>query len=353
MEFTKEKTNIAKGVAICLMFIHHLYPFSSRILNGNYVIPLIPSIDLESRIGFFGNICVSMFVFLSGYGMFLGYFRSDSSPLQYSLKKLKDFYVTYWTYFLVFIPIGFIFFKEVTLWDSNEIRYRSEWWFLIEGFIGWSRRYNEEWWFVRMFIILLLILCPLYFGLAKRNSVLLFTLACALFLFSWFFNIKEGEVYGFMIWQISFATGIIFAKSKIFSSVFIQNLDRTQGFIFFLPIFICFVVRHRIFSFYNPKLDFLLVPIFIYSVIRVVDLLNLSNVFKYLGKYSFPMWLVHSFFCYYYFQDFIYFPRWSPFIFILLTITSLLTAVLIERLRDYAGKHYAHLNNKLSHYLKQ
>ena len=114
MEFTKEQTNNAKGVAICLMFAQHLYPHSNRLLNGNNYIPLIPSLNLEKHIGSFGNICVSMFLFLSGYGMFLGYLRSKKKIFNYSLIKLKDFYFTYWLYFLIFIPIGILFFKHVT-----------------------------------------------------------------------------------------------------------------------------------------------------------------------------------------------------------------------------------------------
>jgi hypothetical protein len=58
MEFTKEETNIAKGAAIILMLVRHLFYFSDRILNGNSYIPLIPFLNLEVRIGFFGNICV-------------------------------------------------------------------------------------------------------------------------------------------------------------------------------------------------------------------------------------------------------------------------------------------------------
>ena len=87
MEFTKEQTNIAKGVAICLMFIHHLYGFSDRILNGNSYIPLIPFFNVEAKIADFGNICISMFLFLSGYGMILGYLHSKETLLSYSIKK--------------------------------------------------------------------------------------------------------------------------------------------------------------------------------------------------------------------------------------------------------------------------
>ena len=142
MEFTKERTNIAKGLAILLMLSHHLYSFHDRLLNGNYYIPLIPSFDTELYIGNFGNVCISMFLFLSGYGMFLGYSHSNKSSLQYSLGKLKDFYLTYWIYFLIFVPIGLIFFKDETLWNSNEIRYSIDLRIFLEGFFGWSPRYN-------------------------------------------------------------------------------------------------------------------------------------------------------------------------------------------------------------------
>jgi uncharacterized membrane protein len=91
MEFTKEQTNNAKGVAICLMFAHHLYAFNNRLLNGNSYIPFIPSLNVEKQMGVFGSICVSMFLFLSGYGMFLGYLRSKKKVFNYSLIKLKDF----------------------------------------------------------------------------------------------------------------------------------------------------------------------------------------------------------------------------------------------------------------------
>ena len=70
MEFTQEKTNVAKGVAICLMFSTHLYSFSDRLLNGNYYIPLIPFFDMEFYARSFGNICFSMFLFISGHGMY-------------------------------------------------------------------------------------------------------------------------------------------------------------------------------------------------------------------------------------------------------------------------------------------
>ncbi|WP_390631198.1 acyltransferase family protein [Leptothermofonsia sichuanensis] len=334
MKFTKEKTNIAKGVAICLMFLSHLYSFPERLMDGNYYIPLIPSLNAEFHIGNFGNVCVSMFLFLSGYGMFWGQTSSKKSPLIYSLIKIKDFYLTYWIYFLVFVPIGLLFFKNVTLWNSNEIRYSTDLTTFLEGFLGWSPRYNSEWWFVQMFIFLLLFTCPLYITLAKRNPLLLLLTSVSIFLLSLFFKVGYTDINSFTFWQISFAAGMLCASFNFFSSPFVQKIDNFKS--IFLLLFIAgfFVVRYR----FGARIDFLFMPVFIYSIVRLADGLRLSNILMYLGSYSFPMWLIHSFFCYYYFQNFIYFPRWSPLIFILLTVTSLLTALSIENLRLFLGR---------------
>jgi uncharacterized membrane protein len=93
MEFTKEKTNIAKGIAICLMIAFHLYTFEERLINGNTFIPTIPFFNAEHYLGNFGNICVSIFLFLSGYGMYLGSQKSPNNVFNYAIAKLKDLYI--------------------------------------------------------------------------------------------------------------------------------------------------------------------------------------------------------------------------------------------------------------------
>lgn len=136
--------------------------------------------------------------------------------------------------------------------------------------------------------------------------------------------------FGFIFWQTSFALGIICAQTKFFSGPVIKELDKL-GWIWVFPwLSLCFIFRLRGVS------DFLLVPFFIYFSIRAMAILRLSGLFAYLGKYSFPIWLTHSFFCYYYFQDIVYFPKWSPLVFALLMIMSLLSVLGIEYLCSYS-----------------
>ncbi|MEE3719414.1 acyltransferase family protein [Tumidithrix elongata RA019] len=333
MEFTRKSTNIAKGIAICLMFANHLYTFKDRLLHGNSYIPIIPFFDTESYIGSFGKICISMFLFLSGYGMFLGYIRSQRNVLSYSINKLKDFYVTYWFYFLIFIPIGIIFFKHVTFWQSSEIRYSSEPLVFLANFLGLSSTYNSEWWFVHIFVTTTIVVFPIYAKLAQRNIILLCLLSLSLFLLCLKLNINRyDDIFGFTFWQISFALGIVCAQLKFFSSHLIQDFDKHGWILIFPGLIFCFIFRLR---FGGTFSDFLIVPFFIYFTVRAVSILNLSTVFSYLGKYSFQLWLIHTFFCYYYFQDIIYFPKWSPFIFAFLTGMSICSVLGIEYLRSF------------------
>ena len=76
--FTKEHTQIAKGVAILMMLYHHLYIIPERINNNFFSLidQVIP--NAQSTIAVFCKLCVCIYVFLSGYGLY------------HSLKKQKS-----------------------------------------------------------------------------------------------------------------------------------------------------------------------------------------------------------------------------------------------------------------------
>ncbi len=338
MEFTKHQTNIAKGVAICLMFIHHLYGFSDRLLEGNRYSPILDSLPVEFHVAKFGNICVSVFLFLSGYGLFLGYCRSSKGSFHYAGEKLIGFYKTYWLYFLIFAPIGLIFFQDVTLWDSQQIRYAADPATFLSNFFGWQSTYNQEWWFVRLFAVTLAALFPLYAMLAQTGQT--GAIAAASFLLALIgYHSDPYGVWGFTFWQPSFALGIVYARFNLFSRHRLTGVKSGWAGIAWGwagPILLLFALRTFALG-SSPKLDFLMAPVFIYCSVQAIAALRLSRPVAYLGQYSFPLWLTHSFFCYYYFQDIVYAPRWSPLIFLLLLALSLPTVLGIELLGKLAA----------------
>ena len=98
--FSRTDTKIIKGVAIILMLMHHLWAFPDRIAGG--ALNTVFNIFGESSavfFGLFGKICVSLFFFLGGYGVYMQSKKSEFTILS-NIKKLC---LAYWKVFIVFI----------------------------------------------------------------------------------------------------------------------------------------------------------------------------------------------------------------------------------------------------------
>lgn len=69
---TKDKSDILKGIAAILMLAHHLFGFPGWVIEANSYTGIInTNLRAEEIIGSFGNICVGMFAFLSGYAIYM------------------------------------------------------------------------------------------------------------------------------------------------------------------------------------------------------------------------------------------------------------------------------------------
>lgn len=324
MEFTRNDTLIAKGIAISLMLIHHLYAFKHRILDDNSYIPILVVFDLEKYVGEFGKICVSVFLFLSGYGLFLSASNYRRNIYIFCIKKLKDFYLTYWIYFLIFVPLGLFIFNDVTHFNSNVLRYKLDIEIILKNWFGFSASFNDEWWFVKLYIAILILFYPLYFTLLNRHEKIVIVISLILFSVSKFI----GFIGFYFFWQLPFMVGIFFAKHKLFEKELFNYLDKLN--VIWVVLFcMCFIIRFK----FNADIDFMLAPFFIYFTIRLAKTIKTTKLLKSLGRYSFPIWLIHSFFCYYYFQDLIYYPKYSLIVFILLAFCSFAVSWLTENLR--------------------
>ena len=144
-----DDTRIMKAIAICCMLMHHLWSFPARVavkpLENFFTIFGMPS---TLYLGFFGKICVPMFFFFGGYGV---YKRTLGKKYDVVL-RLKKLYFAYWKVFVIFIPIGFLFFSNQTTYCSEPFlcnRFAKlatkE---LISNFLGFTSTYCREWWFL-------------------------------------------------------------------------------------------------------------------------------------------------------------------------------------------------------------
>ena len=224
VNFTKEHTQIAKGMAIILMLIHHLFAFPNRILTKQSYksLLLINGLQIEYYIGVFGKICVAMFLFLSGYGLYIITSKNNKFSIKDAIIRISRLYINYWTVFLIFIPIGFIFFGRTL--NIKEF---------ILNFLGLSSSYNGEWWFFRLYVELILI-TPILKIIVRDKLYLSFINIIMLVLLSKVINkiffylypikyITDTIIYNDLIsllnWQSCFFMGYICAKFKLFTKI--------------------------------------------------------------------------------------------------------------------------------------
>ena len=311
---TKDYSNMMKGVAVLLMIIHHTWGFPCRI-------PELHILHMEEQIGIASKICVSIFMFLSGYGLYYTFNRNSSIHL---VKRLKAIYERFWKVFFVFVPLGFLFFDRTFRLQE----------FLLNLFcVDYS--YNREWWFMGTYIELLLVL-PLVLRLDTKKYFLVAVLlvAIALRFLSGFFELNSGgansHIHQFGYYFPVFYLGLFFSKYSLFERFQRITCNRLIGCVVcVIMTVVAFVIRSK---WDITEMTILMTPLFIYLFVVFFRLIgNVNKVFLLFGKHSMNMWLIHSFFCYYYFQkEMLMISDNAIVAYVLLVVMSLLSSMVID-----------------------
>lgn len=347
---SKIHSQMMYGVAILMMVFHHLYCLPERLGNNYISLPSLFGYNIEVTLAWFCKLCVAIFAFISGYGLFLSSAGKECpsmgkkllSDYRSMIRHLFRFYRKYWLVFVIFIPMGFLFFGR-----SFHLRE------FIENFIGISTTYSGEWWYVLQYIKLLLFFpfINLFFYPFKerrpRQIRLVLVLLLAAFLSLSAFFEPAGELaqrlylatcaYNPSPVIFIFIMGIVFARFSLFSRLYsIRELLPLKPVAAFILVMI-FIVRTMAATRADyDTIDFILVPFLIFSLIVLLEKKDGScrrqKLLVLFGKYATYMWLSHTFFAYYYFQDLILLPRFSLLIYVWTLLISLGCAWLLNQI---------------------
>ena len=356
--FTKENTKQIKGIAILLMMAHHLFAFPDRVPYGMTLqTPFyISGMELTELIGCFGKICVSIYMFLGGYGLYMRLTEDirenrESNRLGEDIARI---YKAYWRVFLIFIPIAFIFFGNQMQYCANEAicnRY-AEWKVkdFLMNFVGLSNSFNSEWWFLKSYLFALFegYIFIQIFKNSKRlylemGSVILWSVLVMnvfpiipfaegyelLWNNMWYDGICLGSEY-----TVLFLIGIIFAKYEIFENWKnrMDKLRKNEEIV--LALFLTGLVAYVRVFFTTVEFDVLLAPLFIFGCWQIIEKGNLlKKVFGFLGVHSTNMWLIHTFYCFYFstFAIIVYGSNNAVVSYLVLLTLSLGSSILINK----------------------
>lgn len=352
--FDKRQTNIAKGIALLMLLWHHLFFNSPEYYDRFVSMFSIKGIPVESFLAVFCKVCVAIFLFLSGYGLFKSY---DSYINKVERSKIKPSYLNdfifiknhliklmseYWFIYVIFVLMGFLF-------NRNPIAvYKGNFLYCIIDFFGLANIFktptmNATWWFMSL-IILLYILYPLLHRILKWSPEIL--LLTSYFLLISYFLPTFADV---RIFLFPFVFGMYISCKNLFVEVQKQiNSVRKLFIVSLLSLIITLWLKAMIFM--NSaeidgflSLSILLVSFFIISRIPFIRILLES-----IGKYSGAIFMFHTFIFEYYFKDFIYSSKYSILIFLVMTVVCYIVAILISYIKKVI--HFDKLVNKLIKY---
>ena len=346
MELSVFDTKKAKGIAILGMVMLHLF---CRLGELPYV-PLIyiKNVPLIYYLGLFGDICVPIFCFCSGYAHILLNEKHKDQYNGYIIKKAFSFLLNYWIVVIIFCIVG--------KFTSNQTIIPGS----IVDFLGniflFDISYNGAWWFVVTYMFLIA-LSPVTINICKKNNSILLilisgTLYFVAYIFRFVLTVSIDNTLLQWVWeqvkllgtsQFAYVTGVIVYKEKWVSSLRLYLKDYKN-------------YRHKKAVFYSivyvfPVLAFLghcivqsliVAPITAFTVLLSLFISELpdkiNKLLIMLGEHSTNIWLVHMFFYMYIFEDLVFKAKYPILILIFMVTVCVFTSYSINAIKKLSGK---------------
>ena len=280
---------------------------------------------------------VDFFIVLSGYGLYYTYSQGKRN----NIKRILKLYIHYWITLVIFVCIGFFV--------VGSEKYPSSFLDLIYNSIGWKNSYNHETWFLLPYVLLTLSSTKIFTICDKFSPFKVFLFSFALYIvvrFSSRYSSGLIEAYQLLKWVDAYLTllfpfllGMLLSKCWNYSA-FKKRLSfkYTKNYILIFALMTLFVsiilVRYKYQSIFYPFYTVLFIMCF--------SLLHrfywVDKILMELGKRSTSIWFTHTYFCYYFFKNFIYSFKYPIVIFIVLMTISWVSAIIIDKLNVHIQK---------------
>lgn len=308
---TRRQSSVIQGAAILLMLWHHF--FSDLELYGDRL--SFWNSEAVWRGAWFGKICVGLFAFVSGYGMFYVLNRREENRffprlLQGYKAVFRQLFSLYRKYWLVFFLLpGIELLVGVREFEVKEF---------AGNLFAVSSTYQPTWWYMGQYVkmLLLLPLLELFFFAfpnreEKKKRVFFFgALLAAAVLLTAIGLILYRPLWELLLWMaknlrisffLPFCVGFLTARFRIYQWLAKkqEKMGRAGTIVTAVLVLVLTVgVRVRLSTYAAyAELDFLLVPMFVYGLLTLLaPAPPLERLLAWFGRQSAYMWLLHGFF---------------------------------------------------------
>lgn len=349
MKFTKEHTMQMKGIAIIILLFHHCFLNAQRWATvpyeklattkgwGYYPISFAPfSSHTIQYLASFSKICVAMFVFMTGYGMWVSY---ESQKKKTTMSNyIKKRMVTLMTGFLIIFVVTEILaiptgrFIEVYGHDFRSVVY------MIIDALGLAKLLGTPlfcltWWYMSLAIVLIMIFPFVHPIMEKYQWVvvvasIIVPRACGF-----------GQSTDLFRYLLAYTLGMYFAQHDLLARIkekfMEQNVVGKLLSLIVSLIGLAVIIKCRQNAWIGWKyLDFWDGFAAMYViVISYIYILNGKWIVKglgFLGKHSMNIFLIHSFYRDVFFHKFTYSFYYAWLDYIVLMAISLVTSIVLE-----------------------
>lgn len=349
MKFTKEHTMQMKGIAIIILLFHHCFLNAQRWATvpyeklattkgwGYYPISFAPfSSHTIQYLASFSKICVAMFVFMTGYGMWISY---ESQKKKTTMSNyIKKRMVTLMTGFLIIFVVTEILaiptgrFIEVYGHDFRSVVY------MIIDALGLAKLLGTPlfcltWWYMSLAIVLIMIFPFVHSIMEKYQWIvvvasIIVPRACGF-----------GQSTDLFRYLLAYTLGMYFAQHDLLARIkekfMEQNVAGKLLSLIVSLIGLAVIIKCRQNAWIGWKyLDFwdgfAAMYVIVLSYIYILNGKWIVKGLGFLGKHSMNIFLIHSFYRDVFFHEFTYSFYYAWLDYIVLMAISLVTSIVLE-----------------------
>ena len=313
---SKDRSILIKGVAIIMMVFLHLFNLNHTQLCSNL---LYVGNDPFSKWLSYACGPVDFFLLLSGYGLAYTYDHKGLGFIQQA-KRILKLYIHYWLVLLVFVTLGSFMFTG---------RYPGGWNKLLMNVVGWETTYNAEMWFLFPYCIICITSPMLFYFFVRNRITYALMLAAGLRIIGYYLVSKYGIAYIYdsvIIYQFMLCVELIYPFTV--GAVFYRTNFRLNTILpSWLTLFLISILVVLVATFNHITIYMLYVPVIVFLLCQLSYPRWLEVLLVELGRKSMPIWMIHTWYCYYLFQPLIYSLKYPVLILGGTILVSYITAI--------------------------
>lgn len=359
--FDKNDSLVLKGIAILMMLFHHCFRDVS--LYQSYTVSFFPFPEhIIVHLAYVSKICVSLFAFISGYGLLLSCRKKSVSATRWTAVRYIRTFSGYWFVWVISAIVCQLINHRTQLVLFKEGIWRGLLYSVID-FSGTASLFatptiNGTWWYMSAAAVFIL-LVPLVNRCRKNLWLVLFAAVALLRVLTG----KNGDgvfpgnnsIFAFLT---PFLLGCIFAEYTLFdrwlavgTGVWWKKALKAVGLLGLLVVCYLMYLKIPVAKFWELHYGIVPLVLIVFCAEFILPIPGLRTVLRFFGKHAMNIYLVHTFIRAYYLNDFTYSLRhFIPIVAVLFAI-SLGISLLLELLKK--AIRYPKLIDKLCDTIEQ